>query len=200
MAKIEFEEWERQPFESMRAYSYFCLYRDAEPLERSVKKVAQKVARSVRMMWDLSSKWDWLRRAEAYDLHMQRLKLAAQEKARLEMAERQAKEGTTLQNIAMGGLKNLLDEKGQVRKDVEMTPSVIARLLEVGVKIERLARGEPTENVTADHSGEVKVVRLPAPVEDDDEWAKRSQGEYERRRNQRSDGLGATAGASDLAH
>ena len=197
---IEIEDWERQPFESMRAYSYFCLYRDMESLERSVKKVAEKVGRSVRMMWDLSSKWDWLKRAEAYDLHMQRLKLAAQEKARIEMAERQAREGTTLQNIAMGGVKNLLDEKGQVRKDVEMTPSVIARLLEVGVKIERLARGESTDNVAADHSGEVKVVRLPVPVEDDDEWAKRTQEEYERRRNQRSDDLGATAGASDLAH
>ena len=80
MAKIEIEEWDRQPFESMRAYSYFCLYRDMEALERSVKKVAEKVGRSVRMMWDLSSKWDWLKRAEAYDLHMQRLKQAAQER------------------------------------------------------------------------------------------------------------------------
>jgi len=90
------------------------------------------------MMWDLSSKWDWLKRSAAYDLHIQRLKQAAQERARIEMAERQAREGTTLQNIAMGGIKNLLDEKGQVRKEVDMTPSVIARLLEVGVKIERL--------------------------------------------------------------
>jgi len=184
----------------MRAYSYFCLYRDMDQLERSVKKVADEVGRSVRMMWDLSSKWDWLKRAEVYDLHMQRLKQAAQEKARIEMAERQAKEGTTLQNIAMGGVKNLLDATGQVRKDVEMTPSVIARLLEVGVKIERLARGEPTDNVAADHTGEVKVVRLPTPVEDDDEWAKRSQEEYERRRNKRNDDLGATAGTSNLAH
>ena len=200
MAKIEIEEWDRQPFESMRAYSYFCLYLDMELLERSVKKIADKVGRSVRMMWDLSSKWDWLKRAEAYDLHMQRLKLAAQEKARIEMAERQAREGTTLQNIAMGGVKNLLDEKGQVRKDVEMTPGVIARLLEVGVKIERLARGEPTDNVNADHTGEVKVVRLPAPIEDDDEWAKRSREEYERRQSQRSNDLGAAAGASGLAH
>ncbi len=200
MANIEIEEWERQPFESSRAYSYFCLYRNTDQLERSVKKVAEKVGRSVRMMWDLSSKWDWLKRAEAYDLHMQRLKQAAQEKARIEMAERQAKEGTTLQNIAMGGIKNLLDEKGQVRKDIEMTPSVIARLLEVGVKIERLARGEPTDTVTADHSGEVKVVRLPTPIEDDEEWAKRSQEEYERRRNQRNDDLGAAAGTSSLAH
>ena len=45
------------------------------------------------------------------------------------MAERQARKGTTLQNIVMGGIKNLLEEKGQVRKDVDMTPSVIARLL-----------------------------------------------------------------------
>ena len=79
-----------------------------------------------------------MKRSAAYDLHIQRLKQAAQERARIEMAERQAREGTTLQNIAMGGIKNLLDEKGQVRKDVDMTPSVIARLLEVGVKIERL--------------------------------------------------------------
>lgn len=86
----------------------------------------------------MSSKWDWLKRSAAYDLCILRLKQAAQERARIEMAERHARAGTTLQNIAMGGIKNLLDEKGQVGKDLDMTPSVIARLPEVGVKIERL--------------------------------------------------------------
>jgi hypothetical protein len=55
------------------------------------------------MMWNLSSKWDWLKRSAAYNLHIQRLKQAAQERTRIEMAERQATEGTTLQSIAMGG-------------------------------------------------------------------------------------------------
>jgi hypothetical protein len=32
----------------------------------------------------------------------------------------------------MGGIKNLLDPSGQVKKDVEMTPGVIARLLALG--------------------------------------------------------------------
>jgi len=43
VANIQTDEWERQPFESARAYSYFCLYRDTDQLERSVKKVAEKV-------------------------------------------------------------------------------------------------------------------------------------------------------------
>ncbi len=72
MVKIEIEGWDRQPCESMRAYPYFCLYRDTDQLERSAKKVAEKVGRSDRMMWDLNSKWDWLKRAAASDLHMQR--------------------------------------------------------------------------------------------------------------------------------
>jgi hypothetical protein len=30
VAKIEIDEWDRQPFESMLAYSYFCLCRDTD--------------------------------------------------------------------------------------------------------------------------------------------------------------------------
>ena len=197
MAQIQIEEWERQPFESSRAYTYFCLYRDMPQLERSVKSVAEKVGKSVRTMWDISSKWDWLNRAEAYDLHMQRKALAVQEKARLEMAERQAREGMTLQSIAMAGVQKLVDEKGQVKAD--LTPTEIARLLETGVKIERLARGEATEQVDQNHSGEVKVVRLPSPTEDDDEWSRRCQEEYERRQKERTDGLGTSAGTANMA-
>jgi hypothetical protein len=102
---------------------------------------------------------------------MQRLKLAAYEEARIEMAERQAKEGMTLQSVPMGGIRDLIDEHGQVK--AYLTPTEIVRLLEAGVKLERLASGESDENVEEEISGEVKVVRLPAPIENDDEWASR---------------------------
>ncbi len=180
---IEIPEWERQPFEKSRTYQYFCVYRDMDPLERSIKKTAEVVRRSVGMLWNISARWDWPKRADAYDLYIQRLKRAAYEKARIEMAERHAKEGTTLQSIAMGGIKDLVDERGQVKAN--LTPTEIVRLLEAGVRIERLARGEATENVDEKISGEVKVVRLPAPIEDDDQWAHRSQAEYKLRGKER---------------
>jgi hypothetical protein len=180
---IEIPEWERQPFDGSRTYLYFCVYRDMDPLERSIKKTAEETKRSLGMLWNISSRWDWAKRAEAYDLHMQRLKLAAYEQARIEMAERQAKEGMTLQSVAMGGIRDLIDERGQVKAN--LTPTEIVRLLETGVRIERLARGESTENVDEKISGEVKVVRLPTPIVDDEEWASRAQAEYNLRCQQR---------------
>lgn len=89
----------------------------------------------------------------------------------------------TLQSVAMGGIRDLIDEHGQVKAN--LTPTEIVRLLEAGVKIERLARGESTENVDEKTSGEVKVVRLPTPIEDHDEWARRTQAEYKLRCQQR---------------
>jgi len=195
---IEIPEWERQPFEGSRTYLYFCVYRDMDPLERSIKKTAEATKRSLGMLWNISSRWDWAKRAEAHDLHMQRWKLAAYEKARIEMADRQTKEEMTLQSVAIGGIRDLIDEHGQVKAN--LTPTEIVRLLEAGVKIERLARGEPTENADEKISGEVEVVRLPAPILDDDEWARRCGAEHEPRCKQRESISPGILGVRETAH
>ncbi len=52
--------------------------------------------------------------------------------------------------------------------------------------------GKVKDNVNVE--GGIKVIRLPAPIEDDEEWAAQCRAEYERRSS-----MGSSAGAADMA-
>lgn len=168
MAMEDIELWERQPFEHSRCFQAFAIYRDMGP-DRALRKVAHELSKSYPVILKWNNRWFWQERVAAYDQYLDRIKLEAQAKARQEMAERQAREGKSLQNLAIGAVAHLLGEDGKPKK---LKASDIARLLEVGVKIERLAVGEPTENVKEEGIEKVKIIRYPATVEDPDEWTR----------------------------
>lgn len=81
--------WDRQDEETQRAYDAFCQYRDYRPA-RSVDKAFQKAQNSTKtapshwMRWAVD--YDWKRRAEAYDAH-------------LELAARSRREADHLQEL-----------------------------------------------------------------------------------------------------
>lgn len=60
----------------------------------------------------------------------------------IEMNERQAQLGRTLQGAAASGLQALLRDHERI---ADVPPSGIARLAEIGARLERLALGEATE-------------------------------------------------------
>ncbi len=126
-----------------------------------------EITASKKRKWSML--YQWSDRAADYDAEQHRLSLKAAERARIEMAERQILLGQNLQGTARLALRRLFDEQGNLRHD--LTQREVARLADVGVKIERLARGEPTENVREEHSGEVQVVRLPVRSTTAEEWA-----------------------------
>jgi len=132
------EIWERQKNESSKAYAAFCVYRDLGP-ERSLEKVRQNLDKPRTRKWlgDWSVKHNWVERANAYDDYLERKKREEKEKAILEMAERHAK-------LAMAFQQRVAQRLQQI-DPAELSPSDMAKWLDVATKLERLARGEPTE-------------------------------------------------------
>lgn len=137
-----FQAWDRQPGETTLSYNYFTVYRDLGPVERTEPAVAKIIHRAVSVVKSHKQRNNWKARAIAYDTWFELQLREASEVARIEMAKRQAQIGMTMQERATEGL-DALDLA------VEPDANAIARLATDGVKIERLARGESTENVAS---------------------------------------------------
>lgn len=146
----EREPWARQSHESRKAYTAFCIYKDLGPRERSLRETARRyyntktVTRRGQIgLW--SSKYNWVERCKAYDefIDEQRRQQALDEI--LEMAGRQAKEGTALQTLGAKILSHLMTNPDGTQKS-QITGNVldVVRALRTGAEIERLARGMPT--------------------------------------------------------
>jgi hypothetical protein len=67
------ELWEKREKESARAFNAFCIYRNLPPYERALEKCCQKLGKkwtgyhSQLKAW--SSKFDWVKRAGAWDAY-----------------------------------------------------------------------------------------------------------------------------------
>ncbi len=169
----ERKPWHRQEGETGKAFHAFMLYRDMLPKGRSLEKTRQALTRPAgyrRWLQTWCSHYQWVARVQAYDDHLAAVRAEAQEYAIVEMADRQAREGMALQTI---GIKRFVDKDGKVKEGVasEMEDKDAIRAINVGVKIERTARGEPTEIVKGDYT-----VR-PAKELTDDELAEIIQRE-----------------------
>ena len=158
MNREEKTEWERKAGESSKAYGHFCFYRDAGK-ERSLRKLAAdaKATSKLRQLQHWSARWNWVERCEKYDDYLEYQDRSRQEKERRQMHERHAEISVLGQNIVVRELESLL-AKAQGGGS-QMTPSDVARLIDVTVKVERLARGEPTDShqVSGPAGGPVKL-------------------------------------------
>ena len=150
------QPWERQPGETSKAYAAFCRYRKLPPEKRSLAlviparqnggKVGKKPAHSVQ---EWSRTFDWVARAAAYDDHLDALVRAKLEHQRLEMAERQA-----------AVARAMLDKAKQRIESIDLSsllPQDVARWVDVATKTERLALGEPTDNVREEVHGSIDL-------------------------------------------
>ena len=158
------EPWERMPGESVRHYEYFCAYRDmryapaanADDIpklnlsrKRSVRELAQQLDVAKRTIGDLCSRFDWVSRCDAYDLYILRRQRDKNEERILQMRENHAAVG---EQLWKRGLRCLLS-----MKEGKITAADMVRMIDVGVKIERLSRGELSGE---DDSGSMEVEYL----------------------------------------
>jgi hypothetical protein len=104
---------------------------------------------------DASTKYNWVERCEAYDIEIERQNREQQEQAILKMNKDHADLAAQMVRKAAKRLLTIPEE--------ELSAADIVRLVDVGVKIERLSRGESTENkqisgeATMNHKGAVTV-------------------------------------------
>ena len=141
IAQLRDPPWERQPGESGKAYQAFTIYRELGPA-RSHRAVAGRLGKSRPLVDRWAIQWRWAERAAAWDQEVERRRQAAYFSEITEMARRHVQQALALQAKALQRLRDL---------DVgELSPVAALRFIMEGVKLERLVRGAPTENVATD--------------------------------------------------
>lgn len=130
--------WDRLPGETPQQHHRFLAYLT----HRSVDRVAKICNVDVGLIKGVASRWQWRFRSIAYDDYLAKKDLAAYETEKKRSAVRQARLGQRLQNAALVGASQLISrvENG----DVEISGNEVAKLADIGVKIERLANSDPT--------------------------------------------------------
>jgi len=122
---------------------------------RSLPKLAKEIGFSLDHLKKLSAKNNWVERAAAYDEYLDEL---AREQNEAEIIKMRKNHALLASQMITKAAKRLL-----TMPEEEITAADLVRLVDVGVKIERLSRGESTENkqisgeTTLKHTGAVTV-------------------------------------------
>jgi hypothetical protein len=137
--------WDRQPGETAMQFMWFGRYRDARLEGGSIAEIRRKYDKKlgyekVLRIW--SSKNRWVERIEAYRDYLEAEKQRKRLRDIEDMGERQAKNGVLLQQYGIAWFAAHPD----IGKEADgITPEMAVRFIEIGSRIERTARGAPTE-------------------------------------------------------
>jgi len=142
------EKWERQEGESAKQYAYFKTFLDLGAL-RTIPKVQEKTNKSLTYLNTLSSRNNWLSRADAYDRYIDEIT----RKENIEAIKKNNKENIQLAQaikFVVGKKAKLLIDKikaaGDDTKSLdqvinEISWNVFPQLANMAVDIERKAYG-----------------------------------------------------------
>ena len=147
MSDEEKHEWDRLTGESSKAYAHICLYRDMGTGRslRQMKGVVECTSH-LRQLMRWSARWKWVERCRQYDDHLELQDRLQAEKDRREMHKRHARMGMLAQNFAVRKLEKMINKIETDKDQDPASPAQVAHILDIGVKVERLARGEATES------------------------------------------------------
>jgi len=145
--------WLRQPGEPAKAYGAFVVYRDlsAEGEGRSLRAVAMRLDRGVRVLQEWSSRWNWVERADAYLGHLDAIRVAEHEddivRQRREHNEQLRELGRQLRAVALARLiGGTIGSRFVASIDPsELTPTELVRFASLGARLERTAMGLPPD-------------------------------------------------------
>lgn len=140
--------WDQQPKESSRAFAAFICYRDLG-MHRSCAKVAEQLKMASPSVLELSKRHNWQERVRAWDAHVDKETQKEQIDAVKTMKRRQIALALKAQKAAEKGLKNFIAQFNQGNRvsPYAIKPDALAKLLEMGCRIERLNRDEPEQSL-----------------------------------------------------
>lgn len=144
-------QWDRQPGEGVKAFEAFNTYL-LMGTERSLSKVAQELHKSRTLMAKWSGLWNWVERAAAWDVEQEKLARKEQIEEIKKMRKRHAMMSAKVLTAANLGLNNLLKDIQQGK--ATMTPNDLSRMVDIGMKYERLSRGDTSEIVEERDGGQ----------------------------------------------
>jgi len=156
-------EWTRQKGEPAAAYQAACIYFELG-LDRTLKTVSERVGKTSRTVETWSAKWQWVKRASAWDNYHQNRKLEIEEdefrKATSVEAEFWAKKRTELRKEALALGDEMLkrvremmrfplheaqpdkrDDKVIIVKPVRWNGNTMINTLRAGIDLKCLATG-----------------------------------------------------------
>lgn len=159
--------WEQREGETHKAYLAFSAYRNLGP-NRSMSRAISEMPESnrggkpetTRRWWETwSSRYDWIERAKAWDLEQERLRRVALQREAVEMGKRQAQAAYDLELVMLAPVRALVARmsdaiEGRAVEDwlENLSPgeaialaTSVAKVYPQLARLERLARGEPTE-------------------------------------------------------
>lgn len=131
---MDVRPWERQPGEEKARYDAFCVYRDLGP-DRTLELLAKVCDRKKSTLYKYSSHNNWTERVAAWDEYQDAMRREAHNEVAAGMAERHARLSLLIQEKVIMRLKTMPIERMSTRE--------LAQLIDIAVKIERQAFGEP---------------------------------------------------------
>lgn len=139
--------YERQPGESDPAWLAFTTYRDMG-LTRTLVKTRETLGKKPGYLpviegWSRTA--GWRVRVEAWDAEVDRRRRKADLRAIEEMRVRHTKLAMSLQGLGATELQKVLEDARKKGAKVRLSADQIARFIELGMKQERVSRGEPEE-------------------------------------------------------
>jgi len=144
------EAWDRRPGESDKAYKAFLLYRDAR-LDRTLKKVAEMLNKSVQNVGRWCIRWDWRQRVEAWDRHVEELEALETIQLRLEHRRLSLQIAKDLAKKVAQGARALeivrVDTDG--KEHLAVKPADLIRLMESVHKLQDSVLGRSDEDQVA---------------------------------------------------
>lgn len=147
--------WEQQTKESAKAYEAAKLYFELGS-DRSIDAVHKQIGKSSRFLAKWSSEHKWVERAKAFDMHQEKIRRAAAEKALVEETKKWEKRRIKIKDDAWINAE-LLKQKAREMlayhlDDTRWTLKDASSFLEVAEKLARLAAEMATEHklVTVD--------------------------------------------------
>jgi len=123
------QPWDRRPGEPSRNYGAFRLFRDLPPHQRTTEAVAERVGVTPRAIRRWAEQWDWRGRTDHWDDATHHIEDQERLDAIRSMHAVHRRAGRAAMLKAMQALTQLNPE--------DMPPSVIARMMELGAKLER---------------------------------------------------------------
>jgi hypothetical protein len=136
--------WERQPMETGTQFMWFTRYKDARLNGESMTDVCKKYGKKLgyaRVLGNWSYPNRWTERIEAYRDFLERKKTEQRLKDIEDMNDRQATYGRLMQQIAA----QIINQNKNSPEGIKLSVEQVARWIETGARIERTARGAPTE-------------------------------------------------------
>ncbi len=172
------EIYERLSHETSKAYHHFAAYRDMGST-RSLQKVAKRYKMSRAPLGRLSKKYNWVERAKAYDLHMERVKMEAREIVELERERRHIEHVELYEKVGKEALLYLMkllkgpytnpDGKKMIVDLLVKYPTAYTEMIEVGRSTQILEKERAESLIRQDDDRDVQQDRkISAPVEQTD--------------------------------